>query len=134
MGKILHNRGLNRGLRITLQQAWCTVKEVKVKNLGSNIFMFKFAPQDEKRSIMAGGPWHLDRALTVLKEPSGIGNITKQSFLHVSFWVQIRNVPLMCRAISTIWKMREKIRNIEEVANTNGECLGEIVRIRKNFS
>ena len=64
--------------------------------------MFKFASEDEKQRVMAGGLWHFDRVLIVLKEPSGIGDITKQIFSQVSFWVQILNVPLICKAISTI--------------------------------
>lgn len=103
VGKKLHNKGVNReGLRIALQQAWSTIKEVKIESLGSNIFMFKFASEDEKQRVMVGGLWHFDRVLIVLKEPSGIGDITKQIFSQVSFWVQILNVPLICKAISTI--------------------------------
>ena len=44
---------------------------------------------------MVGGPWHFNRTLIVLKEPSGIKNIRKEEFTHVAFWVQIHNVPIM---------------------------------------
>ena len=68
VGKILHNKGVNReGLRIALQQAWSTIKKVKIESLGNNIFMFKFASKDEKQRVIAGGPWHFDIVLIVLK-------------------------------------------------------------------
>ncbi|KAH9740841.1 peroxidase 59 [Citrus sinensis] len=54
--------------------------------------MFKFADEADKRRVIAGGLWHFDRALIVLTEPKRIGEITKQSFTHAEFWVQIRNV------------------------------------------
>ena len=59
-----------------------------IESLGANIFMFKFADKADKRRVMARGPWHFDRAdraLIVLTEPKGIGEITKQSFTHTKF-------------------------------------------------
>lgn len=49
--------------------------------------MFKFGSENDKRSIIMGGPWHFDRALIALMEPVGIGDVKKQKFSYVSFWV-----------------------------------------------
>lgn len=74
MGKILLPRGVHKeGFKIALQQVWRTIKEVKIESLGSNIFMFKFAEEVDKRRVMSRGSWHFDRALIVLTEPKGIG-------------------------------------------------------------
>ena len=78
VGKILLARSANtEGIRTALAQAWRTNKEVKIENLGNNVFLFKFDSEIDKRKVMAGGPWHFDRALIVLMEPSGIGNIRR---------------------------------------------------------
>lgn len=77
--------------------------------------MFKFSFEEDKRRIMAGGPWHFNRALIVLKEPSGIGDVIRQAFTHASFWVQILNVPIMCMDKETIVELGEAIGTVEEV-------------------
>ena len=86
VGKVLLTRGVSKeGLKTALQQVWRIFKEVKIESLGNNIFMFKFAEEAGKKKLLTGGPWHFDRALIVLMEPKGIGEVTKQSFTHTSF-------------------------------------------------
>ena len=132
VGKVLLSKSVNKeGLKSALQQAWRTLKEVKIESLGSNIFMFKFAAEADKRRVTMGGPWHFDRALIVLTEPKGIGEISKQSFDYVSFWVQICNVPIACMEKDFLYELGGKIGEVEEVeANENGDCIGELARIR----
>lgn len=78
VGKILLARGVNReGLKTVLDQAWRTVHDFKVESLGSNIFVFKFLSEADKKRVFNRGPWHFDRALMVLQEPKGIGSIKK---------------------------------------------------------
>ncbi|KAL9458132.1 hypothetical protein AB3S75_007063 [Citrus x aurantiifolia] len=75
MGKIIHNRKVHvDGLRIAIKVMWRTTREVKIESLGDNIFMFRFENKTDKRRVLAGGPWHFNRALIVLTEPSGIGD------------------------------------------------------------
>lgn len=86
VGKVLLRRGINKGgLKTTMQLAWRTVNEVKVESMGDNIFLFKFASEEEKTRVLWGGPWHFDRALIVLFEPADIGDIKNQSFTHTTF-------------------------------------------------
>ena len=132
MGKVLLSRGFNKeGLKAALQQVWRTFKEVKIESLGNNIFMFKFAEEAGKEIVLTGGPWHFDRALIVLTEPKGIGEVTKQSFTYTSFWVQIHNVPIACMEKDFLQDFGGKIRIVEEVeTDDNGDCIGEFARIR----
>ncbi|XP_024043038.1 uncharacterized protein LOC112099799 [Citrus clementina] len=132
MGKVLLSRGVNKeGLKAALQQVWRTFKEVKIESLGNNIFMFRFAEETDKKRVLSGGPWHFDRALIVLTEPQGIGEVTKQSFSWTSFWVQIRNVPIACMEKDFLQALGGKIGIVEEVeTDDNGDCFGEFARIR----
>ncbi|KAL9438498.1 hypothetical protein AB3S75_024216 [Citrus x aurantiifolia] len=114
-----------------MQHVWRTMREVKIESLGDNMFMFKFNAEEDKKRIMAGGPWHFNRALIVLKEPSGIRDITQQAFTHASFWVQICNVPIMCMEKETLVELGEAIGTVEEVTTDEaGECVGNIARLR----
>lgn len=132
VGKILLARGVNRkGLKVALHQAWRTVSDFKIGSLGSNIFMFKFSLGADKKRVLNGGPWHFDRALIVLQEPSGIGSMKKQSFSQASFWIQIHNVPLMCMDASIIRELGSRVGKVEDIGtDAQGECFGEYVRIR----
>ena len=78
IGKVLHTRGVSiEGLKSVMQREWRTSREVKIEGLGDNVFMFKFGTEADKRSILMRGPWHFDRALIVLTEPAGIGDVKK---------------------------------------------------------
>lgn len=78
IGKVLNRRGVSfEGLKFAMQKVWQTSREVKIESLGDNVFMFKFGTESDKRSIMMGGPCHFDRALIVLTEPVGIGDVKK---------------------------------------------------------
>lgn len=49
VGKVMLTRGVNgEGLKATMQQAWRTVKEVKVESMGENIFLFRFTTEEER--------------------------------------------------------------------------------------
>ena len=136
VGKVLLTKGVNKeGLKAALQQVWRTFKEVKIESMGNNIFMFKFAEEADKKRMLKGGPWHFDRALTVLAEPRGIGEVAKQSFTHTSFWVQIRNVPLACMDKDFLWDLGGEIGLVEEVQTDDyGDCIGEYARIRVSIN
>ncbi|KAH9728008.1 hypothetical protein KPL70_008866 [Citrus sinensis] len=99
--------------------------------MGDNIFMFKFASEEEKKRVLMGGPWHFDRALIVLTEPTGIEDIKNQSFTHTTFWVQLHNIPIMCMNKEAIQKLGEKIGTVKKVETDEaGECIGQFARAR----
>ena len=85
--------------------------------------------------MLKGGPWHFDKALIVLTEPRGIGEVAKQSFTYTSFWVQIRNVPLACMDKEFLQDLGGKIGSVEEVqTDDNGDCIREFARIRVSIN
>ncbi|KAH9781813.1 cchc-type domain-containing protein [Citrus sinensis] len=112
VGKIMHQRGVNlEGLRSAMLQIWRTNKEVRIESLGSNIFMFK--------------------ALMVLTEPKGIGDIANQSFTHTPFWVHLRNMPITWMHKDMVQELGEYIGSVKDVdTDEEGNCIGEIVRLR----
>ncbi|KAH9716467.1 hypothetical protein KPL71_021472 [Citrus sinensis] len=132
VSKILLNRDVNKdGLRYAMQQAWKTTKEIKVESLGDNIFVFKFATEQDKKRVLTVGPWHFDKALIVLVEPVGMGSIKRQTFTHTSFWVQIHGMPIKCMVKETIEKLGEKIGLVEEVeTDEEGECIGPFALVK----
>ncbi|KAH9700334.1 transcription factor FER-LIKE IRON DEFICIENCY-INDUCED TRANSCRIPTION FACTOR [Citrus sinensis] len=55
VGEVLTNKNVNKeGLKLAMQQAWQTIREVKVDTMGENMFMFRFATEADKRRAIAG--------------------------------------------------------------------------------
>lgn len=79
------------------------MKEVKIESMGDNIFLFKFATEEEKKRVFMRRPWHFDISLLVLSEPAGIGDIKNKSF------TQVYNTPIMYMIRDAIQKFGEKI-------------------------
>lgn len=63
-----------------MRQVRRTLKEVEIESLGENFFIFKFGSEEGNKRVFIGGPWHFDNALVVFTEPTGVGDIKKQSF------------------------------------------------------
>lgn len=132
LGKVFHLRGVNKeGLKSALQQVWGIVEEVKIESLGTKMFMFKFAFESDKRRVLSRGPWHFERALIVLKEPSDIKEIIKHSFTHTGIWVQFHNIPIGCIEQDTIRDLGKVVGTIQEVdADEERKCIGQYAKVR----
>ena len=53
VGKILLTRGVNlEGLRSAIRQVWRSIKEVKIESMGSNMFLFKFDTEEDKKRVL----------------------------------------------------------------------------------
>ena len=69
---------------------------MEIEVIDGNTFSFTFLLVDDRFLVLHGGPWRFDRALLVLEEPIGKGEVQNMNFNKVAFWVQIHNVPLLC--------------------------------------
>ncbi|KAK3205549.1 hypothetical protein Dsin_019595 [Dipteronia sinensis] len=97
VGKVLTNRLVNCEVFIgVLRKIWRVKEGVEIEFVSNNIFTFQFKSVEDRRRILAGGPWTFDGALIVLEAPTGKGDIKKMNFNHTEFWVQIHRVPLLC--------------------------------------
>lgn len=67
-----------------------------MESLGDNKFIFYFSSDLDKRKVLANEPWSFEKSLIVSSKVFGIGYVSKQSFTHASFWVQIHSIPVMC--------------------------------------
>lgn len=93
-----------------------------------------FSLEEDKQRVLTRGPWHFDRTLIVPHDPGGIGNIREQPFSHVSFQVQLHNVPLMCMDISSICEIGSKRGKMENIAmDVREDCFSEYMRVRTSI-
>ncbi|KAK2638135.1 hypothetical protein Ddye_025930 [Dipteronia dyeriana] len=86
---------------------------------------------EDRRMVLQGGPWRFDKALLVLEEPKGKGDIREMAFNRVAFWVKIHNVPLLCMTKEIgvfLEKMLGEVRDID--VGPSVECVGKYIRVR----
>ncbi|KAK1551390.1 hypothetical protein Q3G72_034768 [Acer saccharum] len=114
VGKVLTTKTVHRdGFRVVLRKIWQTREGVEIEPIIGNIFAFHFNNLDDKRRIMARGPWSFNDALIVMVEPEGKGDVQHMNFNKTEFWIQIHNAPLICMT--------------EEIGRFLGSIVGEVV-------
>ncbi|TXG48918.1 hypothetical protein EZV62_024793 [Acer yangbiense] len=135
VGKILSNKLVNRDAFIhMIPKIWKIKQGVKTEVVDENIFSFTFRCTEDRRQVMQGGPWRFDKALLVLAEPMGRGDIQKISFNKVAFWIQIHNVPLICITSEIgifLGKMIGDFREIDVSPSGNGKETTMLLRYEK---
>lgn len=69
------------------------MKELVIKVLPNNIFLFTFPDESEINSILSMEPWNFNRALLLLKRFEGFNMGEIGSFPHTHLWVRATNIP-----------------------------------------
>ncbi|BFG26237.1 hypothetical protein CerSpe_125110 [Prunus speciosa] len=61
VGMVLTDQGFNReAFKQTMLMAWDMMREVGVKDLQDNLFLFTFTTMLDKEMVIRGGPWNFD--------------------------------------------------------------------------
>ncbi|XP_050222721.1 uncharacterized protein LOC126672813 [Mercurialis annua] len=132
IGKIMSTKRVNReGFIQTVSYLWRTKEPLTVEAVGMNLFVFHFGAQEDRRRVLAGGPWNYLEKLIVLEVPTGLGDYNSMAFDQASFWVQIHNLPLMCLSKEAGRSLGANLGLVEEVdPGASGDCTGRYIRVR----
>lgn len=94
MGKLLTDRKQNlRVLKNTLRSAWKIGQDLKIVEVGNDIFQFKFANEYQLRWVETNGPLNFENNLLLLKIWERGMTTNNINFTHSPFWVQIWGLP-----------------------------------------
>ncbi|KAK3195438.1 hypothetical protein Dsin_026748 [Dipteronia sinensis] len=86
VGKILSNKLVNRDVFMHLiPRIWKIKQGVEIEVVDGNVFSFTFKCTEDRQMVLHGGPWRFDKALLVLVEPTGKGDIKEISFNKEAF-------------------------------------------------
>lgn len=64
------------------------MREVGVKDLQDNLFLFTFTTMRDKEMVIRGGPWNFDKQLVLLETPDGNRAPNRMVLQNADFWVQ----------------------------------------------
>ena len=93
-GKLLTNRQQNQhAMKNTLRAAWKMGLDLRIDDVGKNLFQFKFNYGFQLEWVERNGPWNFENNILLLcrwKRGLSASDIT---FTHAPFWVQIWGLP-----------------------------------------
>ncbi|KAK7838066.1 hypothetical protein CFP56_020284 [Quercus suber] len=69
VGKILVDKVINKNVvKAILLKAWNTAKGVQIVDLSDNIYLFKFATEEDRKRLIELGPWNIEGFPFILKQ------------------------------------------------------------------
>lgn len=97
IGKVIGEKAANfTGIRNFVNFMWNHPKNLKVVELGVNLFQFSFGLQEDVDRVMQGCPYLIDNQLLNLKRwERGIDKNPK-AFMIAPLWIQMWNLPIHC--------------------------------------
>ncbi|XP_048502861.1 uncharacterized protein LOC125498653 [Beta vulgaris subsp. vulgaris] len=103
VGKVLSERAVNLdALKRTMTQIWALHRNMVVRAIDSNTFIFQFFHWKDKEKILMGRSWSFDQKLLVLDEIKGDEQPSQVRLDDSPFWVRIYNLPFNCRSESEV--------------------------------
>ena len=79
-----------------LSRIWRLVGHVTFKEIFDNVWLFEFMDEKDKRRVLEGRPWSIDRRVIMLKDFDGTAPPTQMKFQYSPFWIQVHDMPLLC--------------------------------------
>ncbi|KAH7861340.1 hypothetical protein Vadar_024815 [Vaccinium darrowii] len=94
VGKLLTGRRFNHAaMKETIRRAWGPKCDVKIFDVGENLFHFRFSSEANFLRVLNGGPWSFDNHLLALMKWEAGMKDGQVCFTHIDFWVQIWGLP-----------------------------------------
>ena len=116
IGKFLTCKNFNkRAAKTTLKKAWGLENEVKIVEVGSNLFQFKFNTEFDLERIFKGGPWTFDNQMLLLTKWKKGMKADNVELNHASLWVQIWGAPFDMISACVATEIGSRLRDVVEV-------------------
>ena len=116
IGKFLTCKNFNkRAAKTTLKKAWGLENEVKIVEVGSNLFQFKFNTEFDLERVFKGGPWTFDNQMLLLTKWKKGMKADNVELNHASLWVQIWGAPFDMISARVATEIGSRLGDVVEV-------------------
>jgi hypothetical protein len=100
----------------TFKPLWKTKQSFTVQDLGRNRVAFVFEDEMDLERVLVNEPWSYDKSLVVFQRLHDDEALSDSKFSHVSFWVQLHNLPIRRMTAEAAETIGKSIGNVEKVA------------------
>lgn len=116
LGRFLSDKPVNfRAAKNLLRTVWRMGNDLKIVELGEELFQFKFSLESQLKWVIENGPWCFDNHLLVLRRWEKGMTAMNVSFPRIQLWVQV-------------WGLPFDLMNAE-VGKVLGEGLGDVLDV-----
>ncbi|KAH7851165.1 hypothetical protein Vadar_007998 [Vaccinium darrowii] len=119
-GKIIHHKTLNTlAVANILRSAWKTRSEFSIVPWTNNVFLFRFEDEEDKKQVLADGPWSVMNNTLVLHLLEKGDMVANVDFIICHFWVQVHGLPLYKMTKANAETIGRRFNNLLAVKVTN---------------
>ena len=131
-GKFFTKRVLNvEAVARSFKPLWKPVGELKICNLGDNVLVFEFDDVMDLERVLEYEPWPYDKSLIAFHQVYDVEEFWHLLYNHVTFWVQLHNIPLKNLIHETGEAIARAIGTVIQVANPeDDDASGVFLRAR----
>ncbi|XP_023929454.1 uncharacterized protein LOC112040788 [Quercus suber] len=110
-----------RAAMSTIRKAWGMNIELKIVEVRSNLFQFKFQTDFDLNCVLKGGPWSFDNQLLLLKRRLKGMTVSNVKLDHASLWVQIWGAPFDMVSPQVAAAVGNRLGMVEDVERRRGQ-------------
>ncbi|GAV91587.1 DUF4283 domain-containing protein/zf-CCHC_4 domain-containing protein, partial [Cephalotus follicularis] len=107
-------------LKSTMRSLWRTIFGFKIREVGSNLFLFIFNNNDDREKVLKLGPWWFDKQILLLEKLEEETHPSNISLYKASIWIRVFGVPFLCLSENVGRVIGNSIGKIEEIGVVAG--------------
>ncbi|KAI5018080.1 hypothetical protein ZWY2020_042968 [Hordeum vulgare] len=132
VGKVLSEKLAHPdAIRLSLGRVWCPIKGIDCKEVGENLFVFRFNQESGKRRALEDGPWMFEKDLVVVEDYDPGKRPEDYAFNEVPICVRIFSLPLGMMNVHAAEVIGNIIGSyVEADVGGNGEAMGGFMRVK----
>ncbi|XP_057418031.1 uncharacterized protein LOC130712211 [Lotus japonicus] len=131
VGKVVAQNSFNvRAFKTTIAQVWKVKQGVEIREVGRNLFTFRFFDERDRSWVLKQGPWNFDRFLVAVQILDPQENPTEVVLDRIPFWVRVHELPLALRTESVARSIGDSLGGFISWDRNEDNRLGPFLRLR----
>ncbi|XP_057444485.1 uncharacterized protein LOC130736706 [Lotus japonicus] len=112
------------------REIWKVKNGVEIREVGSNLYVFRFFSEKDREGVLKQGPWNFDKSLVVLQilDPDSIP--AEVPLVRAAFWVRVHDLPLGLRKEAVAVSIGDFLGGFIGWDRSNDRRLGPFLRVR----
>lgn len=104
IGKLMSSKSVNKNMMKTMLVKGWSVRDLKITEMESNIFIFSFRSENDRNRVLRNRPWTVTGILLLIQEWNSFLPINEVKWCFSPYWIQFHGMPfggLSCKNASS---------------------------------